>query len=282
MMNLHSRLASLIFLFIIGSFCLLAANASQTNTQSNKSIKAQPITVNYLTSLHSYFPALLKLALDKSAAIYGPYTMIEKPWLGPKQRMRKLLTEQKHIDVIWGTSSPAREEELKAIKINILKGLNQYRLLLIHPNTQDKFSRINNLAALQKVTGIVGAYWQDTEIMQRNQLPLVTALNYQNAIAMFSKKRADYFPRGIYDVWHELTTPEFSAFVLEQTLMLKYSAQYYFFVNHNNQALAERIETGLKLAQQDGSFDQLYFSYPEFVKGWKVMSNTHRKIIYLP
>lgn len=274
------RLAPLTCFFIIVTVNQFISISTLANDTRN--IHKPPIAVNYLTSYHPYFPALLKLALDKSANIYGPYTMIEKPWLGPKQRMRKLLSEQKHIDVIWGTSSPAREKELKAIKINILKGLNQYRLLLIHPNTQEKFSQINTLAALKKVSAIVGAYWQDAEIMTRNQLPVVTALNYQNAIAMFAKKRADYFPRGIYEVWQELTTPKFSTFILEQTLMLKYSAQYYFFVNNHNHALADRIETGLKLAQQDGSFEQLFFSYPEFEKGWQVMSDTNRKIIYLP
>ncbi|MGJ8692621.1 MAG: hypothetical protein ACSHW0_09075 [Thalassotalea sp.] len=248
----------------------------------NSAVPQAPITVAYLTSDHSYFPKLLQLALDKSIPAYGPYTLIEKPWLGPKERMRKLLAQQKHIDVIWGTSSPAREQQLTAIKINILKGLNQYRLLLIHPETQAKFDHITSLEQLKSYTGIVGAYWRDTEIMKQNNLPLVTALNYQNTVAMFAKKRADYFPRGIYEVWSELQNAEFSTFVLERNLMLKYSAGYYFFVNEHNLELAKRIESGLKIAQQDGSFDLLYFSYPEFAKGWQEMSNNKRKIIYLP
>jgi hypothetical protein len=69
--------------------------------------------------------------------------------------------------------------------------------------------------------------------------------------------------------------------IQEETLLLKYDVpiRYSFFVNKNNALLAERLERGLKIAQQDGSFDQLFYQMPSFREGEELLKNSRRTLI---
>ncbi|KMT64250.1 hypothetical protein XM47_15355 [Catenovulum maritimum] len=247
---------------------------------SNQTI-AENTRITHLAGGSDYFPRLLKLALEKTKTTHGNYEIKVKPWIATKQRMRKILAENEYFNLLWSTYSEAREKELLPVKVDLLKGLNQHRILLIHPNTQSQFDHVRSIKDLSAFTAISGAFWQDSIILKRNQLPVLLAPDLDKTIRMFNLKRADYFPRGVYEIWQELTRPEFANFELEKNLLLKYEAAYYFFVSYKNRALADRLTLELKLAQQDGSFDELFFSYPEFAKGWDSVVNNQRRVIYL-
>ena len=63
--------------------------------------------------------------------------------------------------------------------------------------------------------------------------------------------------------------------------MFYYPAPIYFFVNPRDKKLAERIEHGLQLAIEDGSFNELFFSVPSFKQGYEELSNKERRIFDL-
>ncbi|MER2492055.1 amino acid ABC transporter substrate-binding protein [Catenovulum sediminis] len=242
--------------------------------------EANVLKVPYLQN--DYFSDVLKLALKKTRDTHGPYILIKKEWHGPKQRMRQLLAKNRYIRILWSTTSEQREKQLRPIKFSLLKKLNNYRFLLIHKGEQQRFNHVKTIADLRKFTAISGAHWQDTEIFKRNKLPVATSIDTDDLVKMFNSRRGDYFARGAYEVWHELTQPEYSAFELEQNLLLKYNSDYYFFVNHTDDELAQRLEAGLKKAAEDGSFDALFFSIPSFKQGWDAVQNNQRRIIELP
>ena len=98
---------------------------------------------------------------------------------------------------------------------------------------------------------------------------------------MPANKRFDYFPRGLYEVWGEQKVNADKNLVIEDSLMLYYPAPIYFFVNKKNVALANRIERGLRIAMQDGSFDKLFFSIPGFTEGLSEITNPSRKTFTL-
>lgn len=228
-----------------------------------------------------YFPDVIKLALDKTKALDGDYLLVEQPWVGPRLRMEVLLKQDRYIDIIWNSSTIKRDAALRAIKFNILKGINGYRFLLIHKNQQYKYDNINTLADLQQFTAASGTHWIDTDIFRRNGLPVVTTVKTENIAKMLRVKRADYISRGAYEIWRELKNKSFNDMQLEKNLLLKYDAGYYFYVNMDNERLANRILTGLNLAQADGSFDQLFFSVPSFKQGWEAVNHSNRKVILL-
>lgn len=262
--------------------CLIispSANSAPGDFTPAEYAKNNVLQVPYLRT--DYFPEVLKLALDKTIESHGPYHMYEQPWIAPKERMRKFLADGRYIRVLWSTTSKKREQELQAIKFSLIKKLNEYRFLVIHKGEQEKFNQIKTLEDLRKFTAVSGSHWQDTIIFKRNQLPVVTSIDTGDLIKMFKLRRGDYFARGAYEVWRELEQTEFEPFQLEGKLLLRYNADYHFFVNHQDKVLAERLLTGLKRAEQDGSFDELFFSVPEFKRGWNAVKHSNRLLLEL-
>ena len=82
---------------------------------------------------------------------------------------------------------------------------------------------------------------------------------------MIAGKRFDYFPRGIDEVWLEIekNRSDVPEIVVEENLCLYYPLPYYYFVNKNNNKLADRIKRGLQIAGGDGSFKRLFLKYHE-------------------
>jgi hypothetical protein len=94
-------------------------------------------------------------------------------------------------------------------------------------------------------------------------------------------KRFDYFSRGLYQIQSEVNFYPELELQIEQELMLSYPNEVYFFVNNNNRGLAKRIEAGLRIAQNDGSFDQLFNSIPRYQWGMELLSKHQRRVITL-
>ncbi len=93
---------------------------------------------------------------------------------------------------------------------------------------------------------------------------------------MLSRGRFDAFPRALHEPWGEVKGREDIA--VESSLLIKYSAPIYFFVNNHNEQLALRIESGLKLAIEDGSFDKLFYSHPTTAKVLQQANLKNRKV----
>ncbi len=241
----------------------------------------QPLEVTAQTH-EIYFYKLLELALQKTADTDGPYQLERyKRILSNQRYIAEVSREDGMIDVTWTMINPEREEKLLPIKISLLRGMNSYRVFLIRKEDAQKFQAIKTLDELKQYSAGSGSAWPDTRILQANGLPVITSAHYELLFTMLERKRFDYFPRGVYEVWNEQKTQENKGFVVEETLMFHYPAPIYFFVNKKNTKLAQRIERGLQIAIADGSFDKLFFSTPGFEQGYKEINNQNRRVFHL-
>ncbi|MBK8186975.1 MAG: transporter substrate-binding domain-containing protein [Cellvibrio sp.] len=246
---------------------------------------ATPIIIPKMTSYdinHEdyYFSKLLDLALSKTLSTYGPYE-IQEPvnWTADK-RLRIALSKGE-IDVLWSTTSAELEQEMLPIKISLLKEMNNYRVLIIRPEDQTAFSQVKNLKDLRKFRGGMNSQWVDAMVMEQNQLPQIYAVGYGKFFKMLAAKRFDYFSRGIYQVQTEVNFYPELKLAIERDLLLHYNNEFYFFVQKENAALASRIESGLKIALEDGSFDQLFNSIPRYQWALDELKNGARRVIDL-
>lgn len=246
---------------------------------------ATPIIIPKMTSYdinHEdyYFSKLLDLALSKTLSTYGPYE-IQEPvnWTADK-RLRIALSKGE-IDVLWSTTSAELEQEMLPIKISLLKEMNNYRVLIIRPEDQAAFSQVKNLKDLRKFRGGMNSQWVDAMVMEQNQLPQIYAVGYGKFFKMLAAKRFDYFSRGIYQVQTEVNFYPELKLAIERDLLLHYNNEFYFFVQKENAALASRIESGLKMALEDGSFDQLFNSIPRYQWALNELKNGARRVIDL-
>jgi len=227
-----------------------------------------------------YFYKLLDLALHKTQDAYGPYELVEFAETTNYERYLQYV-QNGTIDVLWTNTDPAREAALHSVPISLLKDLNSYRIFFIRDTDQELFHNVKTLADLRRFRAGQGTTWPDTQVLRNNDLPVVTAMRQDSLIKMLASNRFDYYPRGLYEIWREEKSLREPHIVIEDSVMIYYPSPVYYFVNKQNTLLAERLEKGLKLAQEDGSFDQLFFAVKNFNRGYQEQHSGKRKIITL-
>lgn len=284
--RLHNLGYSLRVLLLLGG-CLFPGQAFASEQPVSFS---QPLTITLsgngaanTSDPYTYYVNMLRLALEKTRVTDGDFVIAFHDHSGGIERDRAMLIAGTGIDAMWASVTRERAEKLRVIDVDLLKGLNNYRALLIHKNKKAQFSRVKTLHELKKFKTGTGPYWTDGIILKDNDFILTYGSNYGGLFKMLSLQRFDFFSRGLHEIYNDLLT--FGDLGLVQTphLLLKYDnpVRYCFFVNKNNIQLADRIERGLLLAQEDGSFDELFFSMPGFKYGYEMLADPQQHILVI-
>ncbi|MDQ2077741.1 ABC transporter substrate-binding protein [Marinimicrobium sp. ABcell2] len=231
-------------------------------------------------SNNDFFVRVLTLALDKTVPSHGPYQLVPAVPNLVDHRLRAAVNKGL-VDVCWFNAHREAESELLAIRHPLLGEINQYRALLIRGDDQHRFSAVKSLDDLRQLRGGTSAQWPDTLVLDANKLPYVTSPQYDSLFRMLAAGRFDYFSRGLYQIKREVERfPELNL-VIEETLLLHYPNNMYFFVGKDNTELAERIEEGLELAREDGSYAEVYNSIPQYRWAQEQLDNQSRRVLKL-
>ncbi len=249
-MNILSFLARLRSLFLSFLACTLLM-PWQVQAESLRVVQGN-------NSIEIYAKGLLRLALSK---VPGSYELNESIPNTSEERMVSMLIDKK-LDVVWYATTNDLEERLQPIRICIYRGLLGYRVLMIKTGTQNKFDGIENLENLKQVSLGQGRFWADTNVLTANGLNVVKVLKYEGLFYMLDGGRFDAFPRGAHEPWSEMQRYPKLALDVEQNLLLSYTNPFYFFVNKSNTKLAADIERGLRIAIEDGSFNEYFLNDP--------------------
>lgn len=211
----------------------------------------------YYTKRDVYYIKLLTLALDRSGEAYQ-LTGVPLPDYSEKRSVILIQTGQ--YDVHWLNTTPEREKELLPVRIPLEKGAIGWRVFFIRPEMQALFNRIHTAADFKPYLLVQGHDWADVPILLHNGFAVERSSNWQGLFKMVTLNRAQGFPRSIIEILAEQNEDVAKSLVIEQNLILRYPAAYYFFVANDNQRLKNALERGLKNSIQDGSFDRLYFA----------------------
>ena len=209
-----------------------------------------------------YYLDLLKLVLKRTENGFGPARLREAQVRIKQSRAVQLVRDNAGLDIMWTMTSKEREEQLLPIRIPIQKGLLGHRIFIIQKGAQKQFDEIVRLEQLAELEAGQGHDWPDTKILRANGLNVRTNGDYNGLFRMLEGGRFDYYPRGVAEPFLEVKNRSDMAIEIEKKLLLKYPAPIFFFVNKNNLELANRIETGLRLMIDDGSFDEFFISHP--------------------
>jgi hypothetical protein len=218
-----------------------------------------------------YFPAgriyeyrwkLLDLALQHTRDEGGPIKLVPADEDITQDRGVSLLQEG-DIDVIALGTNREREAKLLPIRIDILKGIVGFRVLVIREKDQARIARMDAQALRKQLTFGLNSQWADLPIMRANGFSVETSSSYEALFSMLAEQRFDAFPRGLNEAYVELKQhkAQYPHITLERSKALYFPYPVYFWVNKRNTKLAMRIERGLKLTQEDGSFRRLFESY---------------------
>lgn len=266
---------------VVGLYLLLIAS-SLCDAGTPKVLTIPPLGAFEPPETTVFYEQALLLALTKTTAQASEldYQLAYYPRIVGRERYR-LLLKRGDIDVIWSSSNQHREQEFAAVKFNLLRGVNEYRRLLIRADDQKRFDRVKNLEDLRQFKIGSGTHWSDTKVYQFNGLPLVTAYSYEPMFRMLAAKRFDYMARSLQEVDKELHEHQQLGLAIEKNLLIHYPQPIYFFLKRDNSALAERIERGLKLAQADGSLDELFRSIAPFRAAEEQLQQLKLRVIEL-
>ncbi|MBW8844101.1 MAG: hypothetical protein JF607_03885 [Burkholderiales bacterium] len=212
--------------------------------------------------------ALLTLALDKTTKDYGPYELTRVVRSYSTSRLRREINRGEVVNVHAGpwrpleTSDDKLPERSLRVNVPIFKDLLGYRKLLIRRDDLDRFQRIGRADDLKELVVGQANGWVDVEIYRHNGYRVNDVANPATLFDMLAKKRIDYIPISLMDVDTILASrPELA----EQLMLLPDITVYFplpiiFYVNIHEPRMAERLEAGLNLARQDGSFERLFKS----------------------
>ncbi|WP_431685463.1 substrate-binding periplasmic protein [Hahella sp. NBU794] len=244
-----------VFLFVLLTFRAHGSEAIRVVVPASQSIH---------DTRYTDLMELLTVALDKTTARFGAYSLSEAPFVMSEARyIVELRRKDSVVNVIWSSTSKDKEADFIPIRIPLRKGLLGYRISLIAKDSQSKFDNLKTLDDLRGLTVGQGLGWGDVALYEKNGFHVITASSYDGLFKMLVQRRFDHFPRGINEVFPEYKTrrDDLPHLAIEQQTLIYYPWPYYFFVSRYAPELAQRIEVGLTLMIADKSFDEIFFKH---------------------
>jgi len=208
----------------------------------------------------NYHVGLLELALDRSGVEYR-LTPTTQELTQPREMLN---LHSGLVSVIWAGTSPAFEEQFRAVRVPLYRVWVGVRVCRIDRSGQSRLSAIRTEDGLAGLRMGQGVGWSDVEILRSNGFSVHTA-RYDLLFNMVSADRFDCYLRGVTEVAKEIAHygQINRTLAVEDSLLLVYPFATFFFVEPSNEALAQALERGLELATDDGSFQAYFDNHPD-------------------
>ena len=206
--------------------------------------------------------AVLKEALNKTVARYGPYTLeYSAVKMNHPRSVADMTSAQSTVNVTARTYQSALAESLLALPFPIDRGIVGHRVLLIRSGTAPQFAHIKTLAQLRSVRFGTVSTWSDVHIFDANGIPSEHGGSLDSLVKMLTARRFDAISLDIEEV-QKIVLDQRDVEV-EPHLLLHYPSAriYYFTRDKDGQANLERIRAGLDMTVRDGSFQRLFQHY---------------------
>ena len=251
-------------------------------------VRAEPMDYVYgyfsKTGDHDNFVfALIKEALTRTEAKWGPYELHTVPEVPRNRQIRELETGTGSITfAVLGTAHDIAKH-LRPILIPVDKGLVGYRLLLVRRIDQKRFGAVHAPAGLKPFSFGLNFIWDDVDILRANGLTVQTGDDFDGLFQMLSRDRFDAFPRGVGEIGREFQEygPLYPDLEIEKDLLIHYTLPVYVWFARNpaGEKLAERLEEGLRAMIDDGSYDSIFWKYNRPVLDG--LGLAHRRVLTL-
>ncbi len=228
-----------------------------------------------------YADALLKLALKKSEAKYGPFEIRQQSQSSVIKRQLLELKKGKKLSVAISMPTPEWLANTRRVEFPILRGLASYRFFLGTKQNANLYSKVHSLADLKKLDIGQGPGWSTGKILRDNGFNVTYGGPYPTLIPMLEANRFQLLMRSVYEVgpeWQAYKNAGNDLIIVSDFCVFTYLPMY-FFVAKNQPLLAERLKYGLDSAFNDGSLDALYRKY--FKAALELLTNQERRILYI-
>ncbi|HVR41594.1 MAG TPA: ABC transporter substrate-binding protein [Thermoanaerobaculia bacterium] len=208
---------------------------------------------------------ILRTALEKTKAKWGPYAMVASERMSERRQAFELKNATGKLTVMYLSTTPDFEKTLIPVRISVDRSLSGYCVLLIRKGDAKRFAAIRSIDDLRKFRYGLGLGWIDVDILRASKFNVVTGSSYDGLFEMLSSGRFDIFLRGATEVLDEYdqykkTLPNLE---IEESLIFYYPLPMYFWFARNDagRRLAARAEEGMRMMIADGTYDAIFDKY---------------------
>ena len=246
---------------------------------SAKELKLAILHAN--VDLFDYEISVARLAADKAGY---DLEIIPIPDVNQERLLRELETGTSRFNLFFTGFSKDRESRFAQVDIPITRGLLGHRAFIARRTALKDFEKIRTLENLKKEISIgSGVGWPDTYIFEAAGFRVVTA-TYENLWRMLSANRYDAFNRGVNEIFIEMEQREdrFADLVIEPTQMVGYKFDYFFYLNKENQQIANDLNEALQHAYLSGEFMDNFTNHPSIKNILVALKESKRNVYYIP
>jgi hypothetical protein len=245
------------FGLLIGTFWIAQVEARN----STPMVFTHSVPEAYVSSTPNYETALLKLALDKTVAEYGPYEFRAAPKINVTRSLQSIKADTfpNYFASFGYNESYGTPEEIAYIRFPIDLGLLSYRTCFAPQSNLDQVAKINTLDELRSLSIGLGRGWVDGSILKHNGFNVVEVEPYPLLFKMVASHRLDLFCRGANEIKEEYERwGQTEGLGYDHHLLIYYPMPIFFYTNSKNKEAITRVTKGLKKAYADGSLLALW------------------------
>lgn len=212
-----------------------------------------------------YHWEILRTALDKTTAKWGPYRMVPSELMTESRQAFELKSGHGKLTVMYLGTTPDFEKNLIPIRIPVDRNLGGYCIFLIRNGEQPRFDAVKTLEDLRRFSYGLGLGWIDVDILKANHFNVVTGSSYDGLFEMLVNKRFDVFLRASVEVLDEYDRRKdtLKDLRIENGIVFYYPLPMYFWFSKNDEGrrLAARAEEGMRMMIADGTYDRIFDKY---------------------
>lgn len=210
---------------------------------------------------------ILDVALERTRDRYGPYSIGSSGFMTERRQTYELEHGTGLLSVMFLGTTPALEKALLPVRIPVDRNLQGYCVFLIRKGEQARFDAVRSVADLRALEFGLGLGWIDVDILRANGLKVVTGSSYDGLFEMLGQKRFDVFLRSSVEVLdeYEQRKSAIPGLQIEDNLILYYPMPMYFWFSRTatGEALAARVQAGMRLMLDDGSYQRIFAQYQD-------------------
>jgi ABC-type amino acid transport substrate-binding protein len=231
---------------------------------------------------HEYNVELIRRLLEVTRPEFGAFQIQTYGQAPIARRQALLLNEGELMNVQW--ASPGLDiasAEVIEIPVDILRGLQGYRVCMINAQAGVDFSQVKDIESLKTRRIGQGLGWTELAIYYANGIRPIEPPNLTGLYPMLGFKRIDCIPLGINEINSiiEREHKEFPFLTIEPSLLIFYELPIYLYVSKKHPDIARRLALGFKKLNASGEFDRLFQKY--HLKNIQSLNLQKRRVICL-
>ena len=208
---------------------------------------------------NDYTIALMNKVLEETKDEFGPYQVMYMPAMSRKRQFSEI-TRNGAINISDAPACKDWDKVLNPVFFPLRRGLQNYRLLMIHREDASTFANITTLQELQATRAGTHHHWMSSRVLESANFTLVQGNDYEGLFHMLDQRRFDYFPRALNEVFNEFEARKkiIPSLIIEPTKALNIPSPTFFYVSKEEPQLQARLEKGLWKLQKSGELEEFF------------------------